>query len=255
MDNLVVRTHLESEENVQANQQLLPATSTDLQRTSSHHTQLAQYDGTASLSRSPSTIAQLANRDERRPSRGLFYEYVCCFILIGGQLQRHFSVFLYPDFLPFTMRFNYPTIMQSIAFFFAPRLAHSTAHRFIQGKLSLNTKRMSRDEIIDEDGFVRLKLDRELECRAKNRQLSDNAITSALSAFYAKVIVVLGIAFPVTDVLAVKAPNSFYQGFYLFLYLGSIAFVLFMYVDHLRTKRIYATSKKSGENRNKCAEM
>lgn len=106
----------------------------------------------------------------------------------------------------------------------------------------MNTKRTSRDEIIDEDGFIHLQVDREFEYRTKNRQLSDNAITGVLSAFYAKVIVVLGIAFPVTDILAVKAPNAFYQGFYLFLYLGSIGFVVFMYVDHLRTKRFYSAN-------------
>lgn len=147
-----------------------------------------------------------------------------------------------------TIRFNYlDNNVLSIAFllfcFHSVRcifIVRSLAHRFIQGKL--NSKRASRDEIIDEDGFVRLKLDRELEYRTKNRQLSHSAITSALSAFYAKVIVVLGIAFPVTDILAVRAPNAFYQGFYLFLYLGSIAFVLFMYVDHLRTKRIYSSN-------------
>lgn len=113
-------------------------------------------------------------------------------------------------------------------------------HSFIQGKLLNNTKQTTHDDIIDDDGFVRLQLDREHEYRIKNRQHSDNAMTGALSAFYAKLIVVLGIAFPVTDILAVKAPNAFYQGFYLFLYIGSISFVVFMYIDHLRTRRIYS---------------
>lgn len=100
--------------------------------------------------------------------------------------------------------------------------------------------------MVDEDGFVHSKIDREYEARMKNRSLGDNALTSALSAFYAKLIVVLGIAFPITDILAVKAPNSFYQGFYLYLYIGSVSFVTFMYFDHLRTRRMYALSNADG---------
>lgn len=120
------------------------------------------------------------------------------------------------------------------------RISCFSRHRFIQGKLLNSTKQTTHDDIIDDDGFVRLQLDREHEYRIKNRQHSDNAMTGALSAFYAKLIVVLGIAFPVTDILAVKAPNAFYQGFYLFLYIGSIGFVVFMYIDHLRTRRLYS---------------
>lgn len=105
-------------------------------------------------------------------------------------------------------------------------------------------------EIIDEDGFVHMQADREREHLRKNRKLGDNALTSALSGFYAKFVVVLGIAFPVTDILAVKAPNSFYQGFYLYLYTGSIVFVAFMYFDHLRQRRIYNRVGKKFEIRN-----
>lgn len=110
----------------------------------------------------------------------------------------------------------------------------------IQGKLPTSNKSSNKpSEVIDQDGFVHLQVDREHEHRIKNRQLGDDALTSTLSGLYAKFLVVLGIAFPVTDILAVKAPNSFYQGFYLFLYTGSIVFVAFMYFDHLRQRRIY----------------
>jgi Otopetrin len=36
-----------------------------------------------------------------------------------------------------------------------------------------------------------------------------------------------------------KAPASFYQGFYLFLYLTSVAFVVFVYATHLRNQQIF----------------
>jgi hypothetical protein len=38
-----------------------------------------------------------------------------------------------------------------------------------------------------------------------------NTIISALSALYAKLLVVLGVAFPVTEGLAPQVPGSFYQ--------------------------------------------
>ena len=63
----------------------------------------------------------------------------------------------------------------------------------------------------------------------------------ALSALYAKVIFVMGIAFPVTDILSTRAQASknFYQGFYLFLYLTSVAFVIFVYSTHLKNRQLF----------------
>lgn len=109
-------------------------------------------------------------------------------------------------------------------------------------------KSRERVDVTDEDGFVHLHADREQEFRMKNRQQGTDALTSALSAFYAKLMVVLGISFPITDVLSEKAPNKFYRGFYLYLYLGSIAFVAFMYVDHLRSRRMYSGNRTNGGN-------
>lgn len=70
--------------------------------------------------------------------------------------------------------------------------------------------------------------------------VGDDALTTTLSAFYAKFLVILGIAFPVTDILSQKTPPSFYQGFYLYLYIGSVAFVVYMYAGHLRTRALFS---------------
>lgn len=118
----------------------------------------------------------------------------------------------------------------------------------LHGRLLSTSKSKERIDIADEDGFVHLQIDREFEFRKKNRQQGTDALTSALSAFYAKVMVVLGIAFPMTDVLSVQAPNKFYQGFYLYLYLGSIAFVAFMYIDHLRSRRMLLAINNNGKS-------
>lgn len=70
---------------------------------------------------------------------------------------------------------------------------------------------------------------------------------------YAKLIFVLGIAFPVTDILSTRAETTknFYQGFYLFLYLGSVAFVIFVYSTHIKNRQLFSIidnyEKKSGD--------
>lgn len=63
----------------------------------------------------------------------------------------------------------------------------------LQGKLLGASK--SKLDVIDSDGFVHLEADREHEFRKKNRQQGTDAITSSLSAFYAKLMVVLGVTF------------------------------------------------------------
>jgi hypothetical protein len=69
-----------------------------------------------------------------------------------------------------------------------------------------------------------------------------------LSALYAKFIFVLGIAFPVTDIVSNRAPPSFYQGFYLFLYITSVAFVIFVYSTHLKNQQIFTILDSYEEN-------
>ncbi|XP_063700938.1 proton channel OtopLc-like isoform X2 [Culicoides brevitarsis] len=59
-------------------------------------------------------------------------------------------------------------------------------------------------------------------------------VSTTLSALYAKIVVFMGIAFPVTDVISTKTTPSFYQGFYLYLYVVSVAFVAFVYASHFR---------------------
>ena len=77
----------------------------------------------------------------------------------------------------------------------------------------------------------------------KHKNNFSDALTTALSALYAKLIVVLGIALPVTEILSAKAPPAFYQGFYLYLYLGSVFFVAYMYAAHLKTRAVFTLLK------------
>ncbi|XP_058063538.1 proton channel OtopLc [Anopheles bellator] len=77
-----------------------------------------------------------------------------------------------------------------------------------------------------------------LESRRKNRRFGDDALSTALSALYAKIIVILGIALPVTEILSSQIPANVYQGFYLFLYTVSIAFVIFVYGSTMRQRAV-----------------
>ncbi|KAJ8984444.1 hypothetical protein NQ317_012508, partial [Molorchus minor] len=72
----------------------------------------------------------------------------------------------------------------------------------------------------------------------KNRKLGDDSLTIILSALYAKLLVVLGMAFPITEIISKEVQPFFYQGYYLYLYLGSISFVAYLYASLIREKAV-----------------
>ncbi|XP_053698452.1 proton channel OtopLc [Sabethes cyaneus] len=98
------------------------------------------------------------------------------------------------------------------------------------------------------------------------------ALATTLSALYGKLLVVMGIAFPMAEVISTYIPPSFYEGFYLYLYIGSMIFLFFMYttlmwgrpktpvVSPVKTKpgkkiaRRSSTSTDSGERSDSEAE-
>ena len=96
---------------------------------------------------------------------------------------------------------------------------------------------MSTDDSVGDD-FVHVENDPEYESRMHNRQLTYDSLATALSVIYAKLFVILGIAFPVTEIISHKAPPAFYTGFYIYLYAVSVIFVVFMFAAHLRTRAI-----------------
>uniref|UniRef100_A0A4Y0BNS3 Otopetrin n=1 Tax=Anopheles funestus TaxID=62324 RepID=A0A4Y0BNS3_ANOFN len=89
-----------------------------------------------------------------------------------------------------------------------------------------------------------------LESRRKNRRFGDDALSTALSALYAKIVVILGIALPVTEILSSQIPANVYQGFYLFLYTVSIAFVIFVYASNMRRRAVLTLIKSYHEKTN-----
>ncbi|CAH4036456.1 proton channel OtopLc-like isoform X1 [Pieris brassicae] len=65
---------------------------------------------------------------------------------------------------------------------------------------------------------------------------ASEAFATTLSALYGKLLVVMGIAFPMAEVISTYIPPSFYEGFYLYLYIGSMVFLLYMYAALLRDR-------------------
>ena len=54
-----------------------------------------------------------------------------------------------------------------------------------------------------------------------------------VTALYCKLMVILGIAFPMAETITDRVPKGFYQIFYVYLFVGSLAFLLFVYIDDL----------------------
>jgi len=53
----------------------------------------------------------------------------------------------------------------------------------------------------------------------------------------------MGIALPITEILSSRIPNALYQGFYVYLYLVSIAFGVFVFVSHIRSRAVFTIIK------------
>lgn len=64
-------------------------------------------------------------------------------------------------------------------------------------------------------------------------------MTIVLSALYGKFLFVLGIALPITDIVSNHASENFYKGFYLYLYIISILFILFVYITHIKNRKYF----------------
>lgn len=76
------------------------------------------------------------------------------------------------------------------------------------------------------------------------RYFSD-ALSSSLSALYAKIVVIIGIALPVTEILTEhRIERTVYQSFYVYLYTISILFVIFVYSAHIRNRAVLTLAKK-----------
>ncbi|PNF22295.1 hypothetical protein B7P43_G02931, partial [Cryptotermes secundus] len=74
---------------------------------------------------------------------------------------------------------------------------------------------------------------------------SDDILTTTLSAFYGKLLVVLGLALPVTAAIIPESTATTYDGFYLYLYLGSLLFLCYMYAGVMKEEVVLSVSRKT----------
>ncbi|TGZ48292.1 Otopetrin-2 [Temnothorax longispinosus] len=74
--------------------------------------------------------------------------------------------------------------------------------------------------------------------------MQDDALATTLSALYGKLLVVMGIAFPMAEVISTYIPPSFYEAFYLYLYFGSMIFLVYMYAMLFSDNKTKPTEKQ-----------
>ncbi|XP_033337793.1 proton channel OtopLc isoform X4 [Megalopta genalis] len=77
----------------------------------------------------------------------------------------------------------------------------------------------------------------------KWKKLGCDALATTFSALYGKLLVVMGIAFPMAEVISTYIPPSFYEGFYLYLYFGSMIFLVYTYATLLRDTKPKSSGK------------
>lgn len=80
----------------------------------------------------------------------------------------------------------------------------------------------------------------------RNRSKVDalNGLIFVLSAIYAKLIVILGLCFPIAETISHRIPIIYYEGFYLYLYLGSIFYLAIIYMSRESSKHKMNTFSK-----------
>lgn len=75
-----------------------------------------------------------------------------------------------------------------------------------------------------------------------------DGMSFVLSALYAKLLVIIGLCFPMAEVISRRIPIGWYEGFYLYLYMGSILYLSITYALRVAGKK--RERKLSNYNRN-----
>ncbi|KAG5875105.1 hypothetical protein JTB14_020238 [Gonioctena quinquepunctata] len=91
----------------------------------------------------------------------------------------------------------------------------------------------------------------EMKKRRMNQKVGNDALCKILSAFYGKLLVVLGMAFPITEIISIEVHPFFYQGYYLYLYIGSISFVAYLYVNPIKEMILHILKKSEAQSSKK----
>ena len=63
-----------------------------------------------------------------------------------------------------------------------------------------------------------------------------DSLQAVITALYCKILVILGLAFPMAEVISENVPKGYYQLFYVYLFMGSLIYLFTVYVDLLKTR-------------------
>ena len=77
-----------------------------------------------------------------------------------------------------------------------------------------------------------------------------DALQSVITALYCKIVVILGLAFPMAEVVSDNVAPGYYQLFYVYLFLMSLIFLLVIYIDLWKSKATWAISHKRRHHSN-----
>lgn len=75
-------------------------------------------------------------------------------------------------------------------------------------------------------------------CPKRNSHAPHAEFISSISILYAKLLIVVGVAIPVTASVSQQVPPALDQGFYLYLYIVSVVFLITLYSTLLRDKAV-----------------
>ncbi|KAF6200214.1 hypothetical protein GE061_006517 [Apolygus lucorum] len=74
--------------------------------------------------------------------------------------------------------------------------------------------------------------------RTESDKIFLETLTITLSGLYCKLLIVLGMSFPVAEFLSQEASTTLYKGFYLYLYIVSMMFLAFVYSTLLKQRAV-----------------
>jgi hypothetical protein len=57
-----------------------------------------------------------------------------------------------------------------------------------------------------------------------------------VTALYAKILIILGLALPLSEVISAAVGPEYFQLFYVYLFIGSLIYLLFVYIDLLQER-------------------
>lgn len=94
--------------------------------------------------------------------------------------------------------------------------------------------------------------------RDSSQNHSNDAIQAVASALYCKILVILGLAFPMAETISDNVPQGYYQLFYVYLFLVSLLFLMYVYLDvmwtrvsqHYGKERLRSQSQSQNRNKN-----